>query len=150
VRALIRRVLRADVLVSGNQVGAIHKGLLIYLGIAKEDDITDLEWLIKKVLDLRIFEDETGKMSSAVSPESGILVVSQFTLLGNVFKGSRPSFHRAAVPAEGLQMYQAFVKELRKKFVGKVEEGVFGAEMKVNALDDGPVTIWIDSRHRKY
>jgi D-tyrosyl-tRNA(Tyr) deacylase len=150
VRALIRRVLSAEVLVSGDQVGAIHNGLLIYLGIAKEDDATDLEWLIKKILDLRIFEDETGKMSGAVSPESGILVVSQFTLLGNVFKGTRPSFHRAAAPAEGLQMYRAFVKKLREKFVGKVEEGVFGADMKVTAQDDGPVTIWIDSRHRKY
>ena len=150
MRALIRRVLSAEVLVSGNQVGAIQKGLLIYLGIAKEDDSAELDWLIKKILGLRIFEDKTGKMNNAISSDSGILVVSQFTLLGNVLKGTRPSFHRAAAPTEALQLYRALLKELRKKFVGKVEGGVFGADMKVTAQDDGPVTIWIDSRHRKY
>ena len=150
MRALIRRVLSAEVLVSGNQVGAIQKGLLIYLGIAKEDDSAELDWLIKKILGLRIFEDKTGKMNNAISSDSGILVVSQFTLLGNVLKGTRPSFHRAAAPTEALQLYRAFLKELRKKFVGKVEGGVFGADMKVTAVDDGPVTIWIDSHHRKY
>jgi len=131
-------------------VGEISAGLLVYLGIQQADLPEDLEWIIKKILGIRIFEDELGQMKAPVGQGSGILVVSQFTLFGNLKKGGRPSFHRAAPPQSAEGVYNDFVIKLKKIHSGPVESGVFGADMLVVASDDGPVTIWLDSRNKNY
>ena len=131
-------------------MGEISAGLLVYLGIQQADLPEDLEWIIKKILGIRIFEDEPGQMKAPVGQGSGILVVSQFTLFGNLKKGGRPSFHRAAPPQSAEGVYNDFVIKLKKIHSGPVESGVFGADMLVVASDDGPVTIWLDSRNKNY
>jgi D-tyrosyl-tRNA(Tyr) deacylase len=150
VRALVRRVSRASVKVDGQVVGQIDQGLLIYLGIHQDDELTDLDWLIQKILGLRIFEDEHGKMNLSILPEQGILLISQFTLFGNLKKGYRPSFNRAANPKKGEELFDLFLAKLGGLFQGNLASGVFGADMKIEAIDEGPVTLWIDSRERNY
>jgi D-tyrosyl-tRNA(Tyr) deacylase len=150
MRALVRRVLNAEVKVAGKTTGSINRGLLIYLGIAREDDANDLKWIVRKILGLRIFEDVNGRMNEAITPDSGILLVSQFTLFGNMRKGFRPSFNEAADSEMGEILYQHGLEVLRNQFPGHVAEGSFGADMKISATDDGPVTIWIDSKNTKY
>jgi len=150
VRALVRRVSRACVKVEEQVVGQIDQGLLIYLGIHQDDELTDLDWLIQKILGLRIFEDEHGKMNLSILPEQGILLVSQFTLFGNLKKGYRPSFNRAANPKKGEEFFDLFHSKLEGLFEGDLASGVFGADMKIEAIDEGPVTIWIDSQERNY
>jgi D-tyrosyl-tRNA(Tyr) deacylase len=150
VRALVRRVSRACVKVEEQVVGQINQGLLIYLGIHQDDELTDLDWLIQKILGLRIFEDEDGKMNLSILPEQGILLISQFTLFGNLKKGYRPSFNRAANPKKGKEFFDLFHSKLGGLFEGNLASGVFGADMKIEAIDEGPVTIWIDSRERNY
>jgi len=150
VRALIRRVSRASVKVEGQIVGQIDQGLLIYLGIHQDDELTDLDWLIQKILGLRIFQDEEGKMNLSILPEQGIMLISQFTLFGNLKKGYRPSFNRAANPKKGEELFDLFYSKLGGLFEGNLASGVFGADMKIEAIDDGPVTILIDSRERNY
>ena len=150
MRALVRRVSRASVKVDGQVVGQIDQGLLIYLGIHQDDELTDLDWLIQKILGLRIFEDEHGKMNLSILPEQGILLISQFTLFGNLKKGYRPSFNRAANPKKGEELFDLFLAKLGGLFQGNLASGVFGADMKIEAIDDGPVTLWIDSRERNY
>ena len=150
MRCLLRRVSEAKVLVGDQIVGQISAGLLIYIGIQGADSPEDLEWIIKKIVGIRIFEDETGQMKAPVGADLGILVVSQFTLFGNLKKGSRPSFHRAAPPWQAEGLYDDFVIKLKKIHPGAVESGLFGADMHVVASDDGPVTIWLDSRNRNY
>ena len=150
MRALVRRVSRASVKVDGQVVGQIGQGLLIYLGIHQDDELTDLDWLIQKILGLRIFEDEHGKMNLSILPEQGILLISQFTLFGNLKKGSRPSFNRAANPKKGKEFFDLFQSKLGGLFKGDLASGVFGADMKIVAIDEGPVTIWIDSQERNY
>ena len=150
MRALIRRVSRASVKVDGQVVGQIDQGLLIYLGIHQDDELTDLDWLIQKILGLRIFEDEHGKMNLSILPEQGILLISQFTLFGNLRKGYRPSFNRAANPKKGEELFDLFHLKLGGLFEGNLATGVFGADMKIEAIDEGPVTIWIDSQERNY
>ena len=150
MRALVRRVSRASVKVDGQVVGQIDQGLLIYLGIHQDDELTDLDWLIQKILGLRIFEDEHGKMNLRILPEQGILLISQFTLYGNLKKGYRPSFNRAANPKKGEELFDLFLAKLGGLFQGNLASGVFGADMKIEAIDDGPVTLWIDSRERNY
>ena len=150
MRCLLRRVSEARVLVENQVVGEISAGLLVYLGIQQADLPEDLEWIIKKILGIRIFEDELGQMKAPVGQGSGILVVSQFTLFGNLKKGGRPSFHRAAPPQSAEGVYNDFVIKLKKIHSGPVESGVFGADMSVVASDDGPVTIWLDSRNKNY
>ena len=150
MRCLLRRVSDAQVLVENQIVGQISAGLLIYIGIQEADSPEDLGWIIKKIVGIRIFEDETGQMKSPVGADLGILVVSQFTLFGNLKKGGRPSFHRAAPPQQAEGVYNDFVIELKKIHPGPVENGVFGADMRVVASDDGPVTIWLDSRNKNY
>jgi D-tyrosyl-tRNA(Tyr) deacylase len=150
VRALVRRVSRACVKVEEQVVGQINQGLLIYLGIHQDDELTDLDWLIQKILGLRIFEDEDGKMNLSILPEQGILLISQFTLFGNLKKGYRPSFNRAANPKKGEEFFDLFHSKLEGLFQGNLASGVFGADMKIEAIDEGPVTIWIDSRERNY
>jgi D-tyrosyl-tRNA(Tyr) deacylase len=131
-------------------VGQIDQGLLIYLGIHQDDELTDLDWLIQKILGLRIFEDEHGKMNLSILPEQGILLISQFTLFGNLKKGYRPSFNRAANPKKGEELFDLFHSKLGGLFKGNLASGVFGADMKIEAIDEGPVTIWIDSQERNY
>jgi D-tyrosyl-tRNA(Tyr) deacylase len=150
VRALVRRVSRASVKVEEQVVGQIDQGLLIYLGIHQDDEPTDLDWLIQKILGLRIFEDEDGKLNLSILPEQGILLISQFTLFGNLKKGYRPSFNRAANPKKGKELFDLFHSKLGSVFEGNLASGVFGADMKIEAIDEGPVTIWIDSIERNY
>ena len=150
MRALVRRVSRACVKVEEQVVGQIDQGLLIYLGIHQDDELADLDWLIQKILGLRIFEDEDGKMNLSILPEQGILLISQFTLFGNLKKGSRPSFNRAANPKKGKEFFDLFHSKLGGLFEGNLASGVFGADMKIEAIDEGPVTIWIDSQERNY
>jgi D-tyrosyl-tRNA(Tyr) deacylase len=148
MRAVAQRVGRASVVVDGAIVGAIERGLLVYLGAEKGDAATDLEYLAQKLVGLRIFEDETGKMSLSVTDVGGgILVVSQFTLFGDVRRGRRPSFDDAALPADAEPLYEATIARLRALGL-PVETGRFRAHMTVSADVDGPVTILIDSRKR--
>jgi len=145
VRAVVQRVAWARVDVGGDVVGAIDEGLLVYLGAGKGDDDADRAWLLKKVLALRVFENAEGKMDKSVVDVGGkLLVVSQFTLYGDVKKGNRPSFESAMPPAEAEAAYDAFVREARDR-IG-VETGRFRADMRVTSENVGPVTIWLDSK----
>ena len=150
MRALVRRVLNADVKVDGTVIGAIGPGLVVYLGVEEDDEEADLLWLVKKILGLRIFDDAEGLMNHALPADHGILVISQFTLFGNVKKGSRPSCNRAANPEKGENFYLRCIDLIKANFTGKLEKGKFGADMKISSVDNGPVTIWLDSRNRNY
>ena len=150
MRALVRRVLNADVKVDGTVIGAIGPGLVVYLGVEEDDEGADLLWLVKKILGLRIFDDAEGLMNRPLPADHGILVISQFTLFGNVKKGSRPSFNRAAKPEKGENFYLRCIDLIKANFTGKLEKGKFGADMKISSVDNGPVTIWLDSRNRNY
>jgi len=150
MRALVRRVLNADVKVDGTVIGAIGPGLVVYLGVEEDDEGADLLWLVKKILGLRIFDDAEGLMNRPLPADHGILVISQFTLFGNVKKGSRPSFNRAAKPEKGENFYLRCIDLIKANFTGKLEKGKFGADMKISSVDNGPVTIWLDSRNRSY
>jgi len=148
VRVVVQRVNRAQVSVKGEVVGAIDRGLLVLLGIGTTDTNTDLEWMAEKVTGLRIFEDEQGKMNrSVVDVDGELLVVSQFTLFGDCRKGKRPSFTDAMEPVLASQMVDEFVR-LSKNAVKKVATGVFGAMMEVELVNNGPVTILLDSIRR--
>ncbi|MFS8541389.1 MAG: D-tyrosyl-tRNA(Tyr) deacylase [Tissierellales bacterium] len=145
MRAVVQRVSQANVKVDGKIVGEINKGLLVFLGVGKEDDEKDLDYMIDKILGLRIFEDENGKLNLSLMDIQGeLLVISQFTLYGNVKKGKRPSFTDAADPDIANKYYELFIQKAREKGV-KTEHGIFGADMKVSLINDGPVTILIDS-----
>ena len=145
MKAVIQRVKQADVKVGPRQVGAIGFGMLILLGVAKDDGPEDADYLARKITELRIFEDQEGKMNlAAAEVKAQFLVVSQFTLLGNCEKGRRPSFDQAADPQKADDLYQSFVAALRKKDF-KVETGEFQAMMDVSLVNDGPVTFVIES-----
>ena len=145
MRALIQRVSRASVKVDQKIVGEIGKGLLIFLGISKTDTDKELVWIGDKILKLRIFEDENGKMNKSIKDTKGeILVISQFTLYGDCRKGTRPSFTEAAPAEKGKEYYEKFLKYLKDNFANKVESGIFGADMKVELLNDGPVTLMVE------
>jgi D-tyrosyl-tRNA(Tyr) deacylase len=145
MRILIQRVSQARVVVSDSTVGAIRTGLLVFLGVAKSDAAADADYLIDKLLGLRIFPDEAGKMNRNVSQAGGaLLIVSQFTLYADCRKGRRPSFDQAAPPEAALSLYNYFVDSAKKGPV-PVETGVFQASMEVHLVNDGPVTIQIDS-----
>jgi D-tyrosyl-tRNA(Tyr) deacylase len=146
MRAVIQRVSHAKVEINGEISGQIGPGLLLLLGITATDGPDDIAWLVRKVTQLRIFQDEAEKMNLAVQDiQGGILVVSQFTLFGEVKKGNRPSFVRAAPPETAIPLYEAFLVHLRAQFSGPVETGRFGASMQVFLLNDGPVTLVLDS-----
>jgi D-tyrosyl-tRNA(Tyr) deacylase len=145
MRAVVQRVAWAKVEVDGSVVGQIERGLLVYLGAGKGDGVTERAYVLSKVLGLRIFENEGGKMDHSVVDVGGaLLVVSQFTLYGDVRRGRRPSFDGAMLPEEAELVYEAFVSDARAQGL-RVETGKFRADMKVSSLNDGPVTIWIDS-----
>lgn len=146
MRALIQRVLNADVKIDGKTKGEINQGLLVFLGIGKDDTEADIKYVADKMLGLRIFEDENEKMNYSVSDIKGeLLIVSQFTLYGDCRKGRRPNFESAMKPPAAEEMYEKFV-EYAKNSGLKVETGSFGADMKVSLVNDGPVTISIESK----
>ncbi len=145
MRAIIQRVSRAKVTVGGETIGEIGKGILVLLGVAENDSEKEAVYLLEKTLNLRIFEDADDKMNLSLLDTKGeLLVVSQFTLYGDARKGRRPSFVRAAAPEEAKRLYEFFVGEARKQ-IGKVETGRFQAMMDVELVNDGPVTILLDS-----
>jgi D-tyrosyl-tRNA(Tyr) deacylase len=150
MRLLVRRVETGTVQINGAICGQIQRGLTVYLGIGEDDESSDLEWGVKKILGLRIFDDLDGKMNLPISEKMGILVISQFTLWGNVKKGYRPSFNRAASPHLAEPMYDSFLGFLKKSFDGNVQCGKFGADMKIELHEDGPVSIWLDSKDKNY
>uniref|UniRef100_A0A7C3E9A2 D-aminoacyl-tRNA deacylase n=1 Tax=Gracilinema caldarium TaxID=215591 RepID=A0A7C3E9A2_9SPIR len=146
MRAVVQRISDASVTVDGTRVGAISKGLLVYLGVAQGDTEKDADYLAEKVLGLRIFTDQEDKMNLSVQDVGGaILVVSQFTLLADARKGRRPSYSEAAEPEKANRLYLYFVEQLRKRDI-MVATGVFQASMKVQYINEGPVTILLDSR----
>ena len=150
MRVLIQRVSRASVQVGEEVTGQIGPGLLLLLGIEEVDNQEDVEWLVGKVVAMRIFADEEGKMNRDVRDIGGeILVVSQFTLHASTKKGNRPSFIRAARPEQAERWYEVFKSRVSETLGKPVGSGRFGAEMKVDLINDGPVTIWLDSRHRE-
>ncbi len=145
MRLVIQRVKEARVDVDGKTVGTIHRGMLIFLAVAKDDSEQDVDFLVGKVSELRIFEDTEGKMNRSIGQAQGeFLVISQFTLLGDCAKGRRPSFDKAADPKKGEELYNFFVEKLRAKNF-KVETGRFRATMDVSLVNDGPVTLVMDS-----
>ena len=147
MRTLIQRVQHASVTIDGQLKSKIGKGLLVLVGIEDRDTQEDIEWLCKKIANLRIFDDENGVMNRSVTEIGGsILIVSQFTLLGDVRKGNRPSYFAAAAPETAKALYRSVVSKLKGDFQIPVEEGVFQAEMLVRIYNNGPVTILLDSR----
>lgn len=150
MRAVIQRVTEASVRVDGNMTGAIDKGLLILVGIEDADTQEDIEWLTKKIVGLRIFDDENGVMNlSVMDVGGGLLAVSQFTLMASTKKGNRPSYIRASKGDFAQPMYEKFCLALEKESGKKVEKGIFGADMKVSLLNDGPVTIIMDTKNKE-
>lgn len=147
MRVVIQRVREASVKINDEIVGEIQQGLLVLLGIEHVDSELDADYLIQKLIHLRIFGDDEGKMNLSVSDISGdLLIVSQFTLFADTKKGNRPSFIRSARPVQARPLYDYFLSQLNKSFSGKIENGVFGANMQVELINDGPVTIIIDSK----
>ncbi|MDX6191359.1 D-aminoacyl-tRNA deacylase [Flavobacterium sp. FlaQc-52] len=150
MKVVIQRVSEASVTVDQKKVADIQKGLLILVGIEEADTQDDIEWLTGKILKMRIFADENEVMNCSVQDIDGdIIVVSQFTLHASTKKGNRPSYIKAAKPEFAIPMYETFVTSLEKEFNKKVQAGIFGADMKVSLLNDGPVTILMDSKNRE-
>jgi len=145
MKIVIQRVSEASVKVDGKIVGEIGKGLMLLVGVDENDEKTDAEWLVQKVLNLRIFGDEEGKLNLSVKDISGeILCISQFTLIADYKKGNRPSFIKAAKPDKAIPLFDYFKEEMAQSGL-KTESGIFGADMKVSLINDGPVTIVMDS-----
>jgi D-tyrosyl-tRNA(Tyr) deacylase len=150
VRVVIQRVREAAVTVGGEVTGQIGTGLLVLLGIEPADSAEDIEWLAGKLVNLRIFDDDTGVMNRSILDVGGdILLVSQFTLHASTKKGTRPSWHRAARPEVAIPLYEVFQKRLHELLGKAVPAGVFGAHMSVSLVNDGPVTIIVDSKLRE-
>ncbi len=145
MKAVIQRVSESSVKVDGKIVGEIGKGLMLLIGIDENDEKADADWLVQKVLNLRIFGDEDDKLNLSVKDINGeILCISQFTLIADYKKGNRPSFIRAAKPDKAIPLFEYFKEEISKSGL-KTESGIFGADMKVSLINDGPVTIVMDS-----
>ena len=150
MRLVIQRVTEAAVHIGGVCAGSTGPGLMILSGIEEADTEEDVRWLAKKAADMRIFSDAEGKMNLSVKEMGGsVLVVSQFTLHASTRKGNRPSFIRAARPEQAVPLYELFKRELASLLEGRVESGEFGADMQVSLVNDGPVTIFMDSRNRE-
>jgi len=148
MRVIIQRVSEASVVSDGVLTGHIGKGFLILLGIETRDDRKDVEWLVKKITGMRIFQDENDKMNLSIQDIKGaFLVVSQFTLFASMKKGNRPSFIYAARPEQAVPLYEYFIESLRTSSGLPVDTGIFGADMKISLVNDGPVTIILDSRN---
>lgn len=150
MRAVVQRVSSASVTVEGDVISAMEAGLLVLLGITEEDGTEDIQWLVRKIANLRIFNDADGVMNLSLLDIKGeVIVVSQFTLYAAIKKGNRPSYINAAKPDIAVPLYEAFVLELEKELGKKVGTGVFGADMKVDLVNDGPVTIIMDSKNKE-
>jgi len=157
MRIVIQRVKSASVAIEGACKGKIDQGLLLLVGFESTDTQEDLLWMVKKVVQLRIFDDDAGVMNRSIvdlcdslaDTKPGILVVSQFTLHASTKKGNRPSYIRAAPPDIAIPLYEEFLRALRALYPGPVETGSFGAEMAVSLVNDGPVTIWIDTKNKE-
>lgn len=147
MRAVVQRVKRAQVSVEGSITGKIEKGILVLLGVGENDEIEDLEYMAKKIINLRIFEDNEDKMNLSVLDVGGnVLVISQFTLYGDCRKGNRPSYSKAARPDIAKEYYDRFIDYIKDNYKIKVESGVFQASMEVDFINDGPVTLMLDSK----
>lgn len=150
MRAVIQRVSHASVSIGGHTVASTGQGYLVLLGIEEADTTDDVEWLAQKIVALRVFDDAEGVMNRNVQDIEGeILVVSQFTLMASYRKGNRPSWIRAAGHAHAIPLYEAFVQQLRQALPGRVQTGEFGADMQVSLLNDGPVTICMDTKNKE-
>ena len=150
MRAVIQRVSNASVKVDGTSTGQIQQGLLVFVGIEDSDGQDDLEWLSGKIVNLRIFNDDEGVMNKSVKDiEGGVLLVSQFTLHAAIKKGNRPSYIRASKPETAVPMYENFKQQLATDLGKEIQSGIFGADMKVELLNDGPVTIIIDTKNKE-
>ena len=150
MRVIIQRVSSANVAIDNEVTAAINKGFLVLVGIEDSDSIEDIEWISNKIISLRIFNDANGLMNLSIKDINGdLLIVSQFTLHALVKKGNRPSFIKAAKPIIAIPLYEQFVNEIEKLINKKVYTGIFGADMKVSLINDGPVTIFIDSKNKE-
>ncbi|MBO5864842.1 MAG: D-tyrosyl-tRNA(Tyr) deacylase [Bacteroidaceae bacterium] len=150
MRVLIQRVKEASVTVDNKVISLIHNGLLVFVGITDDDNREDILWLTKKIANIRLFDDENGIMNRSVIETGGdILAVSQFTLMASTKKGNRPSYIKAAKPEISVPLYEEFCAELEIAVNKPIGRGVFGADMKVRLLNDGPVTIFIDSKNKE-
>ena len=151
MRVVIQRVNLATVRVGDEVVGAIGRGLLVFIGIHREDTDEDLDWILQKIVQVRVFEDEEGKMNRSVMEISGdVMLISQFTLFGKLRKGTRPSFNRAASPEIAIPIYESAVKKLSFLLGKAVATGRFGEHMDIRAQNDGPVTLVIDSHEKRF
>ncbi|WP_417881557.1 D-aminoacyl-tRNA deacylase [Xanthomarina gelatinilytica] len=150
MKAVIQRVSKASVTINAKQVANINKGLLVLLGIIEDDTQEDISWLSNKIANLRIFNDKNGVMNQSLQEVDGeVIVVSQFTLHASTKKGNRPSYIKAAKPDTAIPIYENFVKQLESDLGKSVQTGEFGADMKVELLNDGPVTIIIDTKNKE-
>ena len=150
MRVLIQRVKNASVTVNEEVISLINSGLLVFIGITEDDSREDILWLTKKIANIRLFDDENGVMNRSVIETGGdILAVSQFTLMASTKKGNRPSYIKAAKPEISIPLYEEFCDEMELAVNKPIQRGVFGADMKVNLLNDGPVTIFIDSKNKE-
>ena len=147
MKLVIQRVSKASVIISDTVHSQIGHGLLVFLGITHDDDQSDIDWLVHKLLNLRIFNDLEGVMNLSLQQVEGeLLIVSQFTLHASTKKGNRPSYIESANPSIAIPLYDRFIQTIDKQYANKLKSGVFGADMKVDLLNDGPVTILIDSK----
>ena len=150
MRVVVQRVSQSNVKVSGEIIGEINEGLMVLVSFVDEDNDTDLGWMTKKIINLRIFNDDEGKMNRSVQDIGGdILLISQFTLHGSTKKGNRPSFIKAAKPDFANVMYERFIKVLEQTLGKEIQTGEFGGDMKVSLINDGPTTIIIDSKNKE-
>ena len=150
MRVLIQRVSEASVKIEGKINGEIKQGLVLFIGIGEGDSEEDIDWLINKIVNLRIFNDDKGIMNlSSKDIDAEFLVISQFTLHALTKKGNRPSYIKAAKPNVAINLYESFIQKLTYTQTKKVASGIFGADMKVSLVNDGPVTIWIDSKNKE-
>ena len=150
MRALIQRIKEASITINGSLHASVGNGILVFVGIEESDDRDDIEWLAGKIVRLRIFNDMEGIMNLPVTEIQGeIMVVSQFTLHASTRKGNRPSYIKAAKPDVAIPLYEAFVGQLEKEFNRNVKTGLFGADMKISLINDGPVTIFMDTRNKE-
>ncbi|WP_282123036.1 D-aminoacyl-tRNA deacylase [Algibacter mikhailovii] len=149
MKIVVQRVSKASVTIAQKKVVSIANGLLILLGVVNEDTIEDIGWLTNKIVNLRVFGDDSGVMNTSIKDINGeIIVVSQFTLHASTKKGNRPSYIKAAKPDVAIPLYQRFIKQLEQDLGKSVQTGEFGADMKVELINDGPVTIIMDSKNK--
>ena len=150
MRTVIQRVSKAGVTINGTVKAAIEAGLLVFVGIEDEDDLNDIEWLSNKIVNLRIFNDENNVPNISVKDMEGdILLISQFTLHATTKKGNRPGYIKASKPEVAIPLYERLIRQLESDLGKKIGTGEFGADMKVELLNDGPVTIWIDTKNKE-